>query len=812
MTSALPLPAYIQGGQGILRVYAQQADKNISQVFYGTAGAGVYNTDTFSRYMNVNGIWSEWVPLGQPAYSTTDFNVAVGIGDYSINAPAVNGPAIGASVTGVLHVFAPYPMHGNGIVQMWTSTADPIQQWIRYRTQSNVWGSWSQVGSGAGGGGFPVIIDGTSLNASNLKTSGLYWIQWQNLSPVSEPFPLPWATYGILRVYGPTSTGAVTQQWEAIGAGSADNQTWSRIYDSSIWSSWVSMNARLSASTFNAAKARGQYAIRGDASNGPGVAADGLVVVASARPYDNLSLVQTWTSLTDGQQWLRTNNISGFWSTWQKLGGGAQGPPGPTGPTGPQGPKGDTGTTGATGSQGPKGDPGATGPQGPQGNAGPTGPAGSTGPQGPIGATGGTGPQGNPGATGPGVAAGGLVGQALVKSAAADFATIWATIQAARGIGADIKAAIAVVAGNAYTINLPGGLGATAITLPAAPPQGSVCSFIRQDNQAFTSYAMITAGAGDTISDSSPFNLSMRGVLVTFTYIGTTWFPAMTFSGGSGLLGATSSSAFNPSIMSRDNAGRSQIEDPIAAKDIANKEYVDGKSGGGGLPVGGAIGAPLIKNSATDLDTKWGSAASLIGFDNSGAKLASDLSTTYPNGFSQYMFSTAQATAGGWPIANYCQVITIRDQSGGSATSQWCLGSVPAANGLAYFRSGNGSGWSTWNTCSEDTGWIAQPLAAGFTNVCQYRRLNGIVYWQGQVNNTYAQGTTYTINSSPVPAGFRGTGPYVQKICTTSSANAYARTYLNNSTGNIAVQTGPAAAGSVSYIQIDALGGYPADA
>ena len=232
------------------------------------------------------------------------------------------------------------------------------------------------------------------------------------------------------------------------------------------------------------------------------------------------------------------------------------------------------------------------------------------------------------------------------------------------------------------------------------------------------------------------------------------------------------------------------------------------------VPVGGAVGAPLIKNSATDLDTKWGIASQLLTTDTTGAHLAADLSTAYPSGTSQCMFTTAQASAGGWPINNYCQVITVRDGSGGTACSQWCLGSVPAAAGLAYFRSGNSSGWSSWMTVAEDTGWIPLGLASGFTNICQYRRLNGIVYWNGQVNGTFTAGSSSVINTGfAVPAGFKGTGPYVIKAIATSTSGAFARCYLNNSasSGAITVQI-PTGASAPSYIEIDGLGGYPADA
>jgi hypothetical protein len=127
---------------------------------------------------------------------------------------------------------------------------------------------------------------------------------------------------------------------------------------------------------------------------------------------------------------------------------GTQGVPGPVGlqgPIGPQGPDG-TGAAGDQGPPGPKGDTGAVGPIGPigpqgiqglLGSPGPQGPAGAVstvpgpqGPQGPAGSKGDTGAVGSQGVTGPagpGLAAGGAVGQHLVKTATPDYQTGWVT-------------------------------------------------------------------------------------------------------------------------------------------------------------------------------------------------------------------------------------------------------------------------------------------------------------------------------------------------------------------------------------------------
>lgn len=104
---------------------------------------------------------------------------------------------------------------------------------------------------------------------------------------------------------------------------------------------------------------------------------------------------------------------------------------GPQGIQGIQGVKGDTGaqgTQGIQGVQGPKGDPGNQGPignTGPQGDPGVQGIQGIPGPQGPKGDIGNTGPQGP---TGPGFAAGGTIGQVVVKASDTDYDTMWATM------------------------------------------------------------------------------------------------------------------------------------------------------------------------------------------------------------------------------------------------------------------------------------------------------------------------------------------------------------------------------------------------
>lgn len=190
---------------------------------------------------------------------------------------------------------------------------------------------------------------------------------------------------------------------------------------------------------------------------------------------------------------------------------------------------------------------------------------------------------------------GGSVNQVLVKNSVTDYDAKWVTAQGRSAIGTTITGAVTAVPGTTYVINLAASLGNVAITMPAAPPQGSTIGFLRLDSNVFTSFSLITAGAGDTVGDTSPYNLVTRNVLVTFTYLGTTWYPAPTVTGASGMGGATPSNAFAPTLMSRDSAGRSQVTDPVAAQDIASKNYVDTSF----------VAVALVSTATTALPNIW---------------------------------------------------------------------------------------------------------------------------------------------------------------------------------------------------------------
>ena len=286
--------------------------------------------------------------------------------------PGPTGPQGSTGPAGPTGAAGPTGPQGPGVLPGGTTG-----QVLAKKTNTDYDTQW--VTQSGGSGGFPpVTTPAAGTTANSLTTPGLYWMQWQNLDvsgPPSFTFSMNWASYGILRVYvGPT--GAVTQVWEGIQTGSADNQTWMRTYDTAIWTQWTPTNAKLASTNFNQATTRGAYSIRGDATNGPAVAASGILVVNCDLPSTSGSMqVQTWTSTVDGQQWLRIMNGAATWLAWQRI--AAQGPQGPQGPAG------------STGSQGPQGNPGT------------------------------------PGATGPGVPVGGALGAPLVKNSATDLDTKW---------------------------------------------------------------------------------------------------------------------------------------------------------------------------------------------------------------------------------------------------------------------------------------------------------------------------------------------------------------------------------------------------
>jgi Collagen triple helix repeat (20 copies) len=159
---------------------------------------------------------------------------------------------------------------------------------------------------------------------------------------------------------------------------------------------------------------------------GTGITVKGTVATAADLPAVGNVDGDAWITADTGRMWVWDADTT----TWIDAGVivGPIGPAGPQGVPGPQGETGPTGLTGAAGPMGPQGLPGDQGLAGPQGIQGPQGLSGDLGPMGPQGLPGpqgSLGPVGNTGSAGPGVSTGGLAGQFLVKTSAADFATTW---------------------------------------------------------------------------------------------------------------------------------------------------------------------------------------------------------------------------------------------------------------------------------------------------------------------------------------------------------------------------------------------------
>jgi hypothetical protein len=135
-----------------------------------------------------------------------------------------------------------------------------------------------------------------------------------------------------------------------------------------------------------------------------------------------------------------------------------------------------------------------------------------------------------------------------------------------------------------HVLQLPSAGGVMTFTLPAAPPQGTVCEFFRSDsNYAFGSTsAQIVPSGTDTINGTNPYVLGGATLGVRFTYVGSVWQMHGESTGSlSGYFGARSAynAGFNPSLMARDSNGRSQVNDPSASTDVTNKNYVDNTAG-----------------------------------------------------------------------------------------------------------------------------------------------------------------------------------------------------------------------------------------
>ena len=409
------------------------------------------------------------------------------------------------------------------------------------------------------------------------------------------------------------------------------------------------------------------------------------------------------------------------------------------------------------------------------------------------------GQNGTDGADGIGVPPGGTEGQVLAKADDDDYDTEWVDAPTGGGggsvvvAGPPITGAATVAPNTFYPINLAANLGNVPITMPPAPDQGTVIEFSRQDSNIFTSTPRITAGAGDNIGDTSPYVISMRNSLVTFTYWGTTWWPAMPVGGASGLSGATPSSAFAPTIMSRDGAGRAQVEDPVAAKDIVNLEYLQAHGGGGGgtdevaiSPDDPTVPEPTVELWVDTDDTSTGVSV---------PTLVTDWNLAIPGGYYYGPSTTLNA-----PTTNTYAGMTYTDGQGHYTQVVYRIVTT-STNVEQWQRQLIGPNtWTPWRCIAYGpTDWATTGYLnnGGTLTAFQIRRRDNQVdvYATGNITAAFAQSTTgdygnviiFTVPAAYVPTGY----PYPQPLMNAGGGPALAFYVTNN--GGVGLSAGPPA-------------------
>lgn len=152
-------------------------------------------------------------------------------------------------------------------------------------------------------------------------------------------------------------------------------------------------------------------------------------------------------------------------------------------------------------------------------------------------------------------------------------------VQAPNTVGTTITGAATVLGDSFNVINLAASLGAINVTLPTSPSNGTVCTFVRADTNAYTSQSLIKPGGSDTISDNgTSFNLSQPAAVLSFTYVSGVWYPAASMRNTPGAIGASSSASFNPSFMLRDANGNVEVASPVTNNHAVNLSYLNSMS------------------------------------------------------------------------------------------------------------------------------------------------------------------------------------------------------------------------------------------
>ncbi len=103
-----------------------------------------------------------------------------------------------------------------------------------------------------------------------------------------------------------------------------------------------------------------------------------------------------------------------------------------------------------------------------------------------------------------------------------------------------------------------------------------------------------------------------------------------------------------------------------------------------------AQGAQAIKALANDLDF-----SKIVQLDPTKV-VAASAATTYPMGLSAMTLSTANASAGNWPMATSSQLLNLRADADGRCAQFLFRNSSADASRQVYYRMGNSGGWAGW--------------------------------------------------------------------------------------------------------------------
>lgn len=221
---------------------------------------------------------------------------------------------------------------------------------------------------------------------------------------------------------------------------------------------------------------------------------------------------------------------------------------------------------------------------------------------------------------------------------------------------------------------------------------------------------------------------------------------------------------------------------------------------------GGTTGQIIVKDSATDFDVSWQS-----GLPLSPITTVTDcnLMTTAGLYWAQSGTATKQPTGGGsWHIWVY------QAQDNPQIVTQVAVRATTSAASSAvnmYQRNGNAGTYTPWIPVLSDTGWKTLPLASGYQaysgNTPQYRVLNGVVYYRGQVAPTSGNFIVQSVAivaalPAEAQATIAGSGYLIQSAAT-SSASIPCRIYLAAS--NTAVITVQLTTSGAVYVDLAGL-------